>query len=140
MANAVIKNGSNIPINALAGTVPDVSVALLDWFQYLTFGLITKTIVAFQLNETITNISFWGFVQPYKGRTLKIRSSGERDWDYLECFAQSAPGNAMLSLNADDIILYAGTRYRVMLKEDFPLYGYVRFELTENYTGDVPTP
>jgi len=33
-----------------------------------------------------------------------------------------------------------GTQYRVMLKQNFALYGYVRFEMSQDYTGSVPTP
>ena len=65
MSAPTIANGCNRPINFQTGTVPDVSGALKDYFQLITFTKITKTTSGFQVIETEVTTSFWGLVQPY---------------------------------------------------------------------------
>lgn len=135
-----ILNACNIPLNTISGSIPQMGVTLADWFQKLTFGQVTKSIIGYQVDETITEINFWGLVMPDSGRDLDVRPSGERQWNTITVYAQSAPSSAIMGLIPDDVIVFQGTRYRVMKKQNFAIYGYVRFSLTENYTGDLPTP
>lgn len=140
MGNFTIGNAANIPLNAQQGTIPNMGGVMLDWFQQITFGLITKATIGFQLQETVTNITFWGIVQPLSGRNLEMKPIGERKWNYLEVIAQASPAGAVLELNIDDVLLFAGIQYRVIAQKDYSLYSYIYYELVENYTGDVPTP
>lgn len=135
-----IANGVNIPLNVQTGTIPNMGTALLDWFQLLTFGIITKTVVAFQVDETVTDISFWGLVQPLTGRQLSMKSEGQRKWNWISVYAQAAPSGALLSLLPDDLIIFQGTQYRVAVRKDYALYSYTYYELVQDYTGGVPTP
>ena len=68
MSAFTIGNGCNIPLNLQTGTIPNIQAALLDWFQYLTFGQVTKTTVGYQVKEVVTDINFWGVVVPMGGR------------------------------------------------------------------------
>lgn len=138
--NATILNAANIPLNVQTGTIPNMGVALLDWFQYLTFTKIVKTTVAFQLVETPTNINFWGLITPTYGRDLHIESKGQRQWNRIEVFAQAGPTGSMLDLNPDDVIFYDGIQYRVMNKKNYANFGYVHFQLQQDYTGSGPNP
>lgn len=141
MPNAfTIANGVNIPLNVQTGTIPNMGTALLDWFQLLTFGIITKTITAFQVDETVTDVSFWGLVQPISGRELALKPEGQRKWNHLEVYAQAAPVGALLDLEPDSLIAFLGLQYRVIARKDYALYSYTYYELLQNYTGDVPTP
>lgn len=135
-----IINASNIPLNTISGSIPQMGVTLADWFQNVTFGQVTKTTIGYQVQETLIEIHFWGLVMSDTGRDLDIRPSGERQWNNIIVYAQSAPAGAIMGLIPDDVIDFEGTRYRVMKKQNFALYGYVRFEMTENYIGDLPTP
>ena len=140
MTNATITNASSIPLNMQTGTVPNMGDSLRDWFQPLTLGLITKTTEAFRLIETITELSFWGLIQPLSNQSLTVRPKGQRQWTSLELYMQAAPNSALISLNLDDLVVYNSVNYRVMAQKDYSLYSYRYYELISDYTGEVPTP
>lgn len=131
---ATIQNGSNIPLNVQTGTIPNLGGALLDWFQYLTFTPVVKTVVAFQALETGTPVSFWGIVMPMTGRQLAMKPEGERSWNWITIYAQS-----VLPLKPDDVIIFLNIQYRVMGSKSFQLYSYVTYDLVEDYTGSGPS-
>lgn len=130
---AYIKNASSTPINANSGTVPNMSAALLNWFQPMTFGLLVKTVSGFQVVETEVPISFKGVWQPLSGRQLMLKPEGERAWDWY--WLHSDP---TLNLKVDDIIVYLGTQYRVMSLKDYTLYQYKEWTLVQDWTGSNP--
>lgn len=130
-----IGQGKNIPLNKATGSVPDVGSALLDWFQPLVFGIVTKVTEGFQVVETVENISFMGVIQPLTARQLLLKPEGQRAWTWYWVHAQPS-----LELEVDAVIAYEGTQYRVMAKKDYDIYGYVEYELCEDYTGAGPTP
>ena len=128
-----IINGSQTPINANSGTVPNMSAALLNWFQPMTFGLLVKEVSGFQVVETETPIEFRGVWQPLSGQQLALKPEGERGWDWY--WLHSDPS---LNLKLDDIITYLGTRYRVMSQKDYTLYKYKEWTLVNEWTGSDP--
>ncbi len=128
-----IRNASDIPLNIRQGTVPDVSGAILDWFQAMTFTVIAKSISAFQVVETPTVVNFRGVIQPLSGRQIMMKPEGQREWDWLLLYSDTA-----LQLNIDDVVTYIGVQYRVMAKKDFSLYGYMDYHIVEDYTGAGP--
>lgn len=141
MSTFTLGNACNIPLNRQAGTIPNMGDALLDWLQYLTFGQVTKTVTGFQVNETVTDINFWGVIQPLTGRQIDLKPEGQRQWNWLSVHAQISPNGAVLSLKIDDVILFNTKQYRVMTKRDYTLYSYVYYELAEDYTqSGPPTP
>lgn len=130
-----IANGSNVPLNVKTGTTPDVSGALKDTFQLMTFEPVAKEVDGFQVLEIGEPVSFWGNVQPLTGRQLQMKPEGERKWNWIQVFAEPS-----INLSPDDVIIFLGIQYRVMSKKNFKLYGYVAFELVEDYTGAGPQP
>jgi hypothetical protein len=130
----IIPNGRNRPLNALTGTVPDVSGALLDWFQPTTFGIVVKEIDNFQVVETMTNVTFQAVVQPLPQRKLEMKPEGQRKWEWLMIHAE--PGLVLVN---DQVITYLGKQYRVMDQWDYRIYGYVEYHIMEDYTGAGPT-
>lgn len=123
-----IQNASSIPLNLNTGTVPDVSGALRDWFQPMTFTKIVKSVLNFKLVETVTNVDFLGVVDP-GSQPLKMMTNGQRKWNSFTCYTQ--PG---VPLEPDDVVVYLGTRYRVKNKFDYTIYQYVRYELEQDFT------
>jgi hypothetical protein len=130
---ATIANGKNKPLNAQAGTVPDVSGALTDWFQPMTFTLVTKTVVGFQLVEGAEPITFRGILQPFTPRQLMLKPEGQRAWSWFTLHA-----DPVLTLKVDDVVLYLGVQTRVMSRSDFTLYGYIEYHLVQDWTGSGP--
>lgn len=131
-----INNASSIPLSSNTGTLPDMFGALQDWFQPMTFGVITKTVVDFQVIETVVNTQFMGVWQPLTGRKLEMRAQGQRQWNWFMLHADLA-----LTLHIDDIIIYLNKQFRVMADKDYSLYKYRYYELQEDYQNSgPPTP
>lgn len=128
-----IGNAKNVPLNVQTGTVPNVNGAMQDWFQPMVFGIVTKETVGFQVVETETEISFRGVIQPLTERSLAIKPEGERAWSWLWLHADPS-----LSLNVDDVVTYLGKQTRVMAKKNYTIYGYIEYQLVQDWTGSGP--
>jgi hypothetical protein len=133
MSNPTIFNASSLPINLKTGSVPDVSGALQDYYQPMTFGQVTKTVVASQLVESVNEISFQGTWQPFTERQLALKPEGQRAWSWFWLHAQP-----VLTLQVDDIVIWNGKQTRVMSRKDYGLYGYVEYTLVQDWTGAGP--
>lgn len=133
MANT-ISNACNRPLNVQTGTIPDVGGALLDWFQPMTFELVTKTEAGFQVVETGETVNFRGVMQPLTERRLLLKPEGQRAWTWLLLHA-----DPVLTLKVDDVVLYLGVQTRVMAKKDYAIYGYVEYHLCQDWQGSGPT-
>lgn len=130
---ATIANGSNKPLNTQAGTVPDVSGAMTDWFQPMVFTRVLKETIGFQDVETPTAVDFRGVIQPLSDRQLQLKPEGQRSWTWL--MLHSDPS---LTLNTDEVVTYLGVQTRVMARQDFSLYGYILYSLVQDWTGAGP--
>lgn len=133
MPSFTIQNASNIPLNALQGTVPNMSATLNDWLQSITFTQVTKANVGFQVTETPLDISFFGVIQPFTPEQLNILPLGERSWQWYWLHAQIP-----CSLDPDDVGTWLGLQMRVMTKKNYSLYGYYEYTLVEDYRGSGP--
>lgn len=136
MSAPIIDAGSRL-LDQGVGTLPDVSSALLDWFQPLTFRKLTKAVVAFQNVETATDICTSGVIQPFTAKQLLLKPEGQRAFPWL--MIHTLPGCA---LEVDDIVvqvdLRAGnTPFRVMAKKDYSAYGYVEYHVVQGFDGDL---
>lgn len=138
MSNFTIVNASNIPLSEQQGTVPNLGTGLNDWFQVMTFTRVVKTVVAFQAVEVGTPIVFRGLIQPLSGRELAMKPEGQRKWNWISVYAQSVPNSAIMTLQPDEVVIYVTTQYRVMSTKNFANYGYIQYELVDDYTGSGP--
>lgn len=129
----IIKNASSVPLSANTGTLPDVSGALNNWLQPMTFFLLIKEIIGLQVVETPTDINFSGVWQPYTFEQLKLLPEGERHWKWFKLHTLTG-----LSLKTDDVVSYLGENYRVMNKGAYPEYGFWEYDLIKDYVGSGP--
>ena len=136
MSNNTIGNAKDIPLNLQRGTLPDVSGALRDYFQLLTFTIITKSTIAFQVKETSAEVSFWGFIKSLTGTKLLQKPEGQRDWNWFHIYAQFDANSMIVNLKTDDIVVYNSMRLRIMSKKNVGLYGYIDYEAIEDYIPD----
>lgn len=141
---ATIQLGSQLPLSFKQGTIPDVSGALYDYFQTMTFGIVTKTVVAGQADETVTNVTFQGLIMPYSPRELQLLPEGQRSWSFYHVFAQP-----VLSLQTDDIVLWNNwingvqvpVQMRCMFRENYDLYGWIHYRMCQDWINSgPPTP
>jgi hypothetical protein len=128
-----IANACNRPLFEENGTVPDVSGALQDYFQPMVFEPLVKTAVGFQAVENATPINFRGTIQPFNQRQLMLKPEGERAWTWFTLHS-----DPVLTLQVDDVVKYLGKQTRVMGRKNFSLYGYVEYEIVQDWTGSGP--
>lgn len=141
ISNNTIANACNVPINIQQGTVPNMGGALLDYMQQMTFTRVTKSIVAFRVVETATDISFWGVIQPLNERSLQLKPEGQRAWTWLKLIAQAQPDDALLMLNVDEVVTYLGKQTRIMGRTNYGIYSYIEYSLAQDWLGQgPPTP
>lgn len=124
----MIKNASDIPLKDSFNTLPDVSDVLPDWFQTLTFQLVTKSQVEYETIETLTTVTTQGVRQPMSAQRLEMKPEGQRAWRWetIHCLPD-------LQLKVDDIIVFNGIRYRVMHRWNWAEYGYLEYEICQAY-------
>ncbi len=127
---STIANAANRPLFDKAGTVPDVSGALQDYYQNLVFTPIAKLVSGFQVVEIGNPINFRGVVQPLNKRQLMLKPEGQRAWTWLTCHS-----DPVLTLQVDDIVLFRGKQTRVMARQSNELYGFVVYDLCQDWTG-----
>lgn len=127
----MITNGKDFKIGAQSN-LPNVSEALLGWFQNMTFDLITKAISSYELVEVAETIVTKGVRQPFTAQQLSIKPEGQRAWKWetLHCLPD-------VKLNPDDIVVFNGVRYRVMGKLDYSEYGYLEYHIIQDYTAET---
>jgi len=129
----IISNAKDRPLFAAAGTVPDVSGAMTDYFQPMTFIRVLKEVLGFQAVETPTPIHFQGVIQPFTERQLFLKPEGQRAWTWLWLHA-----DPVLTLEVDEVVTYNGIQTRVMSRKDYGLYGYVEYHLVQDWQGAGP--
>ena len=120
-------------LNQNSGNLPDVSGALQNWFQAMTFYRVTKTIVNYELVETSVGFSFRGVWQPLSPRQISFKPEGQRAWKWFQVHAEPS-----LVLIPDEVITYQGVQFRVKGTTNYDEYGYVKYDLIEDFTGSGP--
>lgn len=133
--NNTIANASNRPLYVQAGSIPDVGGTLRDWFQPMFFSKVVKSTAAFQVIEISDQIYFWGVIQPMNARQLYIKPEGQRAWTW-----QTLHADHSLKLQVDDLVIYLCVQTRVMARRDYSIYGYVEYDLVQDWMGAGPTP
>ena len=128
-----IANAANKPLFAKSGTVPDVSGALQDYYQQMTFSPVGKIVSGFMVQETGAPVVFQGTIQPFTERQLLLKPEGQRSWTWFLVHA-----DPVLTLDNDDVLIWNGKQSRVMARKDYALYGYIEYHLVQDWTGVGP--
>lgn len=124
----MILNAKDTLLTASPGTLPNMKEALLDYFQPLTFTVVTKQVIDFENVETKTKVKTQGVFQPLSAQAVQMKPEGQRAWDWRKIHA--VPG---LVLAVDSIIIRNGTYFRVMARWDYQEYGYVEYHVVNDY-------
>ena len=124
----MIKNGSSIPLSSAIGGLPQMSHVLLDWFLPIKFYRVSKTIENFRTVETETEINTSGVVQTMGNASIVLKPEGQRTWNWytLHCLPD-------IILNNDEIVFYDSIRYRVKGYSNYSKYGFIEYELIEDF-------
>lgn len=108
--------------------LPNLSNPVRAYMQKLTFDLITKSIVNFELQETRRTITTMGVRQPVDPQKLQIMPEGQRAWRY-ECLHLLPK----IQIKIDDIVVFRNVQYRVVEKYDCSEYGYIEYMIAQTF-------
>lgn len=129
-----IFNASSRLLSQNPGTLPDVSGALFNWFQPLTFITFVTTVVNFNAQRVPTEILSSGVIQPFTAQRLMLKPEGERKWKWKLIHALPnvivEPGDDFTIVD----VVNGNTSFRCMGKKDWKEYGYVEYEAVEDYS------
>ena len=67
---------------------------------------------------------------PLKPQELLVKPEGERHWKWYDIF--TIPN---FIAHVDDVILFGVGRYRIMEREDYREYGFIRYGIIEDYNN-----
>lgn len=133
IAQVGIFNASKRNVTDSALTMPSMATTILGWFRPMVIGRVTKTVVNFEVKEVFREQRCMGVIQPYGSQELRLKPEGQRSWDW-----QRLHSSRDINLETDERVQIKGVPYRVMSHQDCSEYGYVTYELVQDYTKAVP--
>lgn len=124
-----IINGKDLPFGQSASGLPDVSSAVINYFQPVTVGIISSIQVNGRTQTIVEKyISTQGVRIATNNKTV-ISKTGERFWSHEDVYFVSE-----ILLKTDDLFLFNKTQYRVLEIEGWPEYGYNKYTVLQDYT------
>lgn len=127
-------NGKNQTLNNINSNLPNMSGTIQGWFLDITFRYVTRVIdenSADFAEETEKIIHTKGVVRPPSSKDLKLMPEGAWAWEWLQIHCLPD-----VKLDTNQFVIYDGKRYKVMAKNDYSKYGYVRYTLLEAFTAE----
>lgn len=129
----MIFNGNTLRIGSDNPNLPNMSTTLESWFQNIVVGVITKVVENNRVRESTMDFQTRGVLQPLDAQQLEIKPEGQRSWKWFILHCQPS-----LSLQTDDTVTIKSKRYRVMGRWGFDEYGFIKYELVQDYETSIP--
>lgn len=126
----MIPRGSKKRLSDLTD-LPDVSGGAMLFFQPIKVFVIQKEQVKGYTQEKEICKQTYGVRQPFTPQQLNIKTEGERAWIWnkLHCLPD-------LILKNDDKVRIQGIPFRVVSKTDYREYGYLEYDLVQDYRAE----
>lgn len=126
-----IASANTRTVQDAASALPSVQTTITGWFRSLILVRVVKTVLNFETKETRQEVNCMGVIQPFGPRELKMKPEGQRAWNW-----QMLHTTPDVALKDDEEFTIKGTRYRVMSQQNWSEYGYIIYELVQDYHGD----
>ena len=110
---------------------PNMKSAVMHWAVETKVFVVCKSIVDYEVKESIVNYSVKLFRVP-TGQDLAMKSEGQRAWNSETIYADSS-----LDIGIDDIIIFDcvnAKRYRVISKTDYAQFGFIEYSVLSDYS------
>jgi len=127
------KNASSKNLIDGSSALPDMSPAILEYLQPMNFGCIEKQLVNGYIQEVVVTKKTLAVKQAFSPKQLMMKPEGQRDWNWFKIHTLSN-----IKLQPDSVFILGKTRYRIMSLFDYPEYGYIEYDVREDYQGDLP--
>jgi hypothetical protein len=108
---------------------PAMRSTIYGWLRRLVLTRIAKRVVDFQTVETEESVSTYGTIVPVPAQFLKMLPEGQRLWDWRTLY--TSPD---FELTPDEVLVHEGVRFRVMSKNAYSQFGYIKYTLVNDYT------
>ncbi len=144
-----MRNACDIPLDERAGSLPQLSGALSNWLQPMTFIKVDKGLAGGFLVESGDELQSWrvpngktvigsqidvsAFITPFKPTEMMIQAIGERSWQWFTIIC--LPN---LWLVNDDCVIAGCLQYRVVKVNNYSKYGFMNYTTVQDYTFAGP--
>lgn len=116
-----------------AAGLPNMMSAVNAWAQTLQFVVVGRETIDCKTVETYLPRRGRGMRVPMTAQQLQIKPEGHRAWKWERITCTPS-----IQLEVNDIIIFglpsSDTRYRVMAKTDYREYGFIEYEIVQDYT------
>lgn len=122
-----IINAKDKKVGDIAYNLPDVSAAVMRFFQNLAVQVMNTTLVDGRAQNVPVTTKTQGCIQPMP-ELLAVKMEGDRSWVWwiIDCLPD-------LVLETNDRIVVNDKPYRVMRRGDARSYEYVEYYIIEDY-------
>lgn len=124
-----IVNAKDTPLNKSTSRLPNVRLAIIQYFQPVIVGIISATQVNGRTQTIIEKYISTQGVRIANNNKLVISKTGERFFNTEEIYFLSE-----ILLKPDDLFLFNTTQYRVLATKQWTEYGYNKYSVTQDYT------
>ena len=124
-----ITNGKDLEWGQSLAGLPNVAIAVIQYFQPVTVGIIKSTQVNGRTQTIVESYIETQGVRIAKDNKLVITKTGERFWANEDVYFLSD-----ILLKPDDLFLFNKIQYRVLALESWPEYGYNKYTVLQDYT------
>lgn len=127
-----IRLGRNLSVGEVGGRLPSMRRTITGWFRPLVLGRIIETIKDLQVVQKVTQVKTYGTIQPFSAQQLKLKPEGERSWKWwmLHVLPET-------QIKLGEYFWYQGSKYRTMSDRNYSEYGYVEYELVQDYNDSA---
>ncbi len=123
-----LEKASLKPLKQAVSGLPDMGSALLGIFYPITAVTLCKAQIDGFVKEIETSVQTQGVIQPQSPQQVAMKPEGFRAWKWMDLHCLPD-----LILKPDDIVKIDGVRYRVMSIYPYSQYGFMHYELGQNY-------
>lgn len=113
-------------------TMPNMRGAVIGNFRPLRVVVSTTTIVDGLADEVLRAFDSAGDLQPMKSSDVMLKPEGQRKFKWFTLHI-----GREIVLKANDVVIRKGVPYRVMSIYPWEDYGFLKYELTEDYNARV---
>ncbi len=112
--------------------LPQIGNAVGAWAQTLEFVVVGQEVIDHRVVERFYPRKGRGTRIPLRPQELQAKPEGQRAWRWEQIFTTPS-----IALDVNDIISFGlpteGTRYRVMSKADYSQFGFIQYEVVQDY-------
>lgn len=124
-----IVNGKDLPMGQALAGLPDVSGAVIQFFQPVTIGIINATQVNGRTQTIVAKYCDTQGVRIATDNKVVYSKTGERFWAHEDIYFMRD-----VILKIDDLFLFNQKQYRVLAIEQWTEYGYNKYTVLQDYT------